>query len=547
MAHLVWLFRSWRKITASKYGSFPFRLCGRDILQIIAALGLIVAINMSPRVPVRAQSGSWEGIGTLCHSSFDLRRGRCYFTFTLTEIVVRSTRFWVLMVLLAALFSAGQAAAQEPERPNIVLITIDTLRADHLSSYGYHLLTTPNLDRFAEQGVRFERAYTTIPLTGPAHTSLFTGRYPQETGARVNGQPLASDARLLTLPRILEKNGYQTAAFVSAWPLTKRLTHLDRGFEIYDQDLGRKFQMLNSYRNAEDVTPRVLSWIRLSPKQPFFLWVHFFDPHGPYELKEEFVDLESNPDGDYRTEPVDEEMAERLRNYDSEIAYTDHYVGKLLDELEVQGLQDSTVVVVASDHGESLGERGYIGHGRQLYENIVRIPLMIRYPLKVPAGEVVGENVSLLDVAPTLLDLAGIEPPLPYQGKSLRTFFDDSSENKPRTTYFVTFPGKPGIAPKWLSWLWHFPSGKKLPLKMGRIVQDEKIIWTPKSRGLEVYDVVKDREEKTPIFAGSPNGAYQPYVNRLLGWFKSTNRHGNNRTAMTKRDIEILKTLGYID
>ena len=461
--------------------------------------------------------------------------------------VAKSAQVWVLAVLLAGIFSVGRTSAVELGSPNFLLITIDTLRADHLSSYGYHLLTTPNLDQLAREGTRFERAYTTIPLTGPAHISLFTGRYPQETGARVNGQPLASDARLLTLPEILKKNGYQTAAFVSAWPLTKRLTRLHRGFEIYDQDLVRKFQMFNSYRSAEDVTPKVLSWIRNSPKRPFFLWVHFFDPHGPYEFKKEYADLRSNPEGSIKTEPVDEEMVKRLRNYDTEVAYTDHYVGKLLDELRAQGIADSTVVVVTSDHGESLGERNFVGHGRQLYENIIRIPLIVRFPEKIPVGKVVEENISLLDLAPTFLDLAGIEPPLPYQGKSLQTFFDDSSQNNARTTYFMTFPGKPWQMPKWLSWMWHIPSGKKLPLKMGKISKDEKIIWTPKTKWLEVYNLVQDSQEMEPILVGRPSGAYQPHVNQLLSWFKSTNRHGKNRMATTRRDIEILETLGYIN
>ncbi len=449
---------------------------------------------------------------------------------------------------LALFIGSLPTLAERPQpRTSVVLITVDTLRADHLSCYGYHLITSPRLDRLAEQGVRFERARTTIPLTGPAHTSLFTSRYPQETGARVNGQPVARDPRLLTLARILERNGYRTAAYVSAWPLKKRLTRLHRGFQVYDQEFGRNYQWLNSYRSAEDVTPKAMEWLRSHYEQPFFLWVHYFDPHGPYVLWEEFADLKPNPAGHSRTRPEDEEMEERIRNYDSEIAYTDHHIGKLLDEMQKLGIRDSTLTVVLADHGESLGERDYVGHGRQLYDNIVRIPMIFHHPGALPTGRVVRQNVTLLDVTPTILDLVGVEPPLPFQGKSLLPYMDDLPLPEDRSTYFMTFPGKPGQAPKWISWLWHLPSGKKLPLKMGQLRGDRKLIWTPTSNEVEVFNLAQDRNEENPIFAGESPSPIRARVDHLKSWYRSTNRHAKNRPTLKKRDIEVLRTLGYID
>ena len=449
---------------------------------------------------------------------------------------------------LALLVGGLPTTAGSPRsRTSVVLITVDTLRADHLSCYGYHLITSPRLDGLAERGVRFERARTTIPLTGPAHTSLFTSRYPQETGARVNGQPAAHDPRLLTLARILEKNGYQTAAYVSAWPLKERLTRLNQGFQIYDQEFSRSYQWINSYRSAQDVTPKAIEWLRSHFKQPFFLWVHYFDPHGPYILWEEFANLKPNPKGNYNTKPKDEEMKDRIRNYDSEIAYTDHHIGKLLDELQRLGIQDSTLTVVLADHGESLGERDYVGHGRQLYDNIVRIPMIFHYPKALPTNRVVQQNVTLLDVTPTILALVGVKPPLPFQGKSLLPYMEDLPLQENRSTYFMTFPGKPGQAPRWISWLWHYPSGGKFPLKMGQLTGDQKLIWTPTSNETEVFNLAQDRNEKNPIFLGKSPRPIRAQVDHLKSWYKSTNRHKKNRPTMKKRDIEVLRTLGYID
>lgn len=459
----------------------------------------------------------------------------------------RKLSFWMFCAgFLSVLLAPAYVFAAEAGHPNVLLVTIDTLRADHLSCYGYHLRTTPRLDRLAQEGIRFERAYTVVPLTGPSHVSLFTARYPQEHGAKVNGQPLADDPRLVTLAQILQKQGYQTAAFVSAWPLKESLTHLGRGFEFYDQQFTRKYQLFNSYRSAEDVTPLAIRWIQEAHKDPFFLWVHYFDPHKPYHLREEFADLESNPHGSTHPVAPDEETRDRIRRYDSEIAYTDHHLGKLLDELARLGIADSTVVVVVADHGESLGEHEYVGHGRQLYEGIVRVPLIIRYPPAVPAGKVVPQNVSLLDVMPTILDFVGVDFPLPLRGKTLRPLFEDPSRKQRDLTYFLTFPGKKWQAPKWLSWIWYHDSRDRLPLKMGSLREQQKMIWTPGNNKVEVFDLGNDSTETQPIYSGKLNGAYRTQVNHLLGWFEATTIYRKDQPRIKKKDIEVLRSLGYI-
>jgi choline-sulfatase len=183
--------------------------------------------------------------------------------------------------LIVNFATVAAIAAQKP--PNVLLITVDTLRADHLSSYGYHLKTSPYIDKLAQEGARFDRVYTAIPLTGPAHLSLFTSRYPQEHGARRNGVAMASEGAPIAFPQLLRATGYRNAAFISAWPLTARLTGLDAWFDHYDENLTRKYQLFNSSRWAEDVTPPAIDWMKRNgaAHEPFFLWVHYFDPHSP--------------------------------------------------------------------------------------------------------------------------------------------------------------------------------------------------------------------------------------------------------------------------
>ena len=285
-------------------------------------------------------------------------------------------------------FSTLAGAAAEPPsaeaRPNIVLITIDTLRADHLSCYGYHLKTSPTIDKLAEDGVRFENAYSPIPLTGPSHTSLFTSRFPQEHGARINGYAVPKDSQWLSLPQILKRFGYQNGAFVSAWPLTSRLTHLDRWFDLYRRGPEPQISsfQLQPLRRGCDASGSLMAGGKPG-RGRFFLWVHYFDPHSPYNLREDFAEPESSGHPNSTREPLNREMANRIKKYDAEIGYADFHIGKLLARLDELGLKESTLVVLTSDHGESLGEHGYVGHGRQLSEGIVHIPLIMRYPRKV--------------------------------------------------------------------------------------------------------------------------------------------------------------------
>lgn len=444
---------------------------------------------------------------------------------------------------------AGDSPSEAQARPHVVLITVDTLRADHLSTYGYHLRTSPVMDRLADEGVRFERAYSAIPMTGPSHFSMFTGRYPQEHGARINGVALPDDSKWLTVPQILRRFGYTSAAFVSAWPLVGRLTHLDRDFDHYDEDMSRSYQVLHSMRWAEDVTRPALRWLDQHKDDPrLFLWVHYFDPHEPYNLREEFANPEQLREP--ATIPRNREVAERIRRYDSEIGYADMYIGRLLDRIDKLGMRDNTLVVLLSDHGEGLGEHGFVGHGRWLYESTVHVPWIMRLPGTIKPGTVVEQNVSTLDLAPTLLDLAVPEfreetqISISFAGRSQVAAVADGSKPHSRQIRFVSFSGKKGFAPSWLSWVWKPNSG--LPFRIGKLDGKRKMIWTPEEDRFELFDLTGDPLETDAELLESGDRRYQFEAAGFERWFESTNL-AESESRMTARDKEMLKSLGYLN
>jgi arylsulfatase A-like enzyme len=452
-------------------------------------------------------------------------------------------------LLIAAVSAAGQHRSEATDPPNILLVTIDTLRADHLSCYGYHRKTSPNMDALAAQGVRFEHAYCTIPLTGPSHVSLFSSRYPQEHGVRINGVPIPKDSKWLYLPQILRRFGYFNAAFVSAWPLVSHLTGFSHWFQVYDQDMKRSYQFLSSSRFAEDVTPRAISWLEDQRVEPFFLWVHYFDPHAPYHLRKRFADPATNGHATTPPSEVSAAMTDRIRRYDSEIGYVDHHLGLLLRALDKAGVTDSTLLVLTSDHGESLGEHDYVGHGRHLYDSILRVPLIVRYPGHIKPGKVIATPVSLLDVTPTILELSGLsqrQPPIPanFVGRSLAGAIQNGSSLQEHPVRFLTFAGKKGWTPSWLSFSWAWLRYPKLPLRLGWLNGPTKSVWTPREKSLLIYDLASDLHELDPLSVSSENDRFAEETSALEIWFKATDlTEADMKRA--ERDEEILKSLGY--
>jgi len=295
----------------------------------------------------------------------------------------------VLAALTIVAAVSGACGRRDPVAPPafapprlIVLITIDTLRADRLGAYGSRAGLTPNLDRFAETAVRFTSAVTQVPLTLPAHATILTGLYPQHHGIRTNdGFTLAS---VPTLAEALHAHGYATGGFVGGFPL-RASSGLSRGFDRYDDDFLKRSTAVE--RRADDVVAAAAGWIGDHASQPVFAWLHLFDPHSPYTPPEPFATT-------YAKAP-----------YDGEVAYTDAAIGRLFDRLSGAGLASAAAVFIVADHGESLGEHGERTHGTFLYDATVHVPMLVRVP-SVPA-RVVDAPVEAADLAPTIAELAG--------------------------------------------------------------------------------------------------------------------------------------------
>ncbi len=274
---------------------------------------------------------------------------------------------------------------------NLLLVTLDTVRADHVGAYGYARAETPALDRLAGEGVRFAQASAPVPLTAPSHASILSGLLPPDHGLRANGVGRFPGGPP-TLATRLGAAGYRTGAFIGAFVLDHRFG-LDRGFDRYDDDIPRDAVAgLDARRPGRVVVDRALAWLAEDASKPFFAWVHLYDAHAPYTPPEPFATR-------FASAP-----------YDGGIAEADIQVGRLLAELERRGLAARTVVAVAGDHGEELGEHGELTHGLLVYEPGLRVPLIVRAPGVLPRGWVVRTPVSLADVGPTLAGL--LELPL---------------------------------------------------------------------------------------------------------------------------------------
>lgn len=343
---------------------------------------------------------------------------------------------WALMIgaLAASATTSGCGASSPPdfasrrgtEQHNVLLITLDTIRADHIGAYGNTEASTPVIDGLAAEGVRFEAAYGPVPLTLPSHTSLMTGTYPMFHGVRDNGG-FVVPPEVETLAERFSAHGYSSAAFVSAYVLDSRWG-LDQGFGVYFDEFdvaGERIVAMGSVqRPADEVVDAAIDWLSTVTDGPFFLWVHLYDPHAPYD-----------PPEPYRSRFAG-------RPYLGEIAFTDAQVGRLLDHLDAVGKRDRTFIVLTGDHGESLGEHGETQHGLFIYEGAIRVPLVFWVPFDGYRGVVRSEPTSLVDIAPTLHEMVGLEPTDQHQGVSLVQRFDPTTDVQERAIYAESLYGR---------------------------------------------------------------------------------------------------------
>ena len=305
---------------------------------------------------------------------------------------------------------------------NILLVTLDTTRADRLGCYGCASAETPALDGLARDGVLFERCITPTAFTLPSHASIMTGRYPASHGVRINGDRALADAQT-TLAEHLSEAGYRTGAFMGAFVLDGRWG-LKQGFEHYDDNFdlkpGEQLDLVNVQRTGDKVVDAALEWLRKADDRPFFAWVHLYDPHTPYEPPE----------------PWRSRLNDSLSHlYDGEIAFADSQVGRLVDWLASQGLDKKTIVVVVGDHGEGLGSHGEAEHGYFVYDYAVHVPFIVRLPLDGFRGVRVPAQVRTIDIEPTLLELIGVDTPAEIDGESLAPLLAHPNREGPKYAF----------------------------------------------------------------------------------------------------------------
>jgi arylsulfatase A-like enzyme len=337
----------------------------------------------------------------------------------------------------------------ETPKPNVLLISIDTLRADHLSAYGYPRKTSPRIDSIAASGILYENAIAQAPNTHPSTAAIVTSRYPSELGGNPFKYIPYSTA---TLAEVFRNAGYRTSAVVSnVWLRTSM--GFDQGFEGFDDKSAMSEFYADgervAWKNAADVSDAALSWLESRPEGPFFLWVHYLDPHHPYEPPPEYREafstsysenaeflrsLAMKPTGEQtrtltymgrgKIPVTDEQFASIVDQYDGEIAYTDSQIGRLLDFLESRSLADNTIIAVTADHGEEFRDHGGWGHSHTLHRELLHVPLIVAYP-GAPAGTRVEATTRLIDLAPTLLARAGLPVPTSMRGTDLSAAIAD--------------------------------------------------------------------------------------------------------------------------
>ena len=423
----------------------------------------------------------------------------------------------MLVNLLSVL--ALLTAADAP--PNVVLLSVDTLRADRLGCYGYALDTSPNLDALAEKSLLFEDCVCEVPLTSPSMVSMLCSRYPRMTGVTRNGLPLPRGVP--TVPERFKQAGYQTFCVQSNWTLKDKLSGLARGFDIYDDGFNKKrWGFIKAERDADEVTARALRLLDKRDKdKPFFAWFHYTDPHAPYNMHKKH-----NPSG---------KRAWLLKNvekvrvkYDSEVAFTDAWIGPLLE-----ALPENTALLFVGDHGESLYEHGYLGHGRRIYQHEMRIPLFIHAPNVKPGRS--KAPARGIDIGPTLLGLAGIAPVAGMLGTDLL-----AAPPAPDRVRVVETYG--GAVPK-------LPGAKTLmadapPMRQGVLLEGWKLIINGRKR--ELYDLSTDPDELENLAAGDKErvAALEALIK---AWDEATGHGDVLEEHLSAEDRRALDALGYLE
>ncbi len=400
---------------------------------------------------------------------------------------------------------------------NVLLFTLDTTRADHLGCYGYPDARTPNIDRLAADGFLFKNTTAQAPLTLPSHSSIFTGNYPYRHGVRDNGGFYLGPENT-TLAELLKQQGWTTSAFVGAFVLDSRWG-LNQGFDFYYDNFDfakyKKISLDSVQREGGEVIKAFFDWFKTNGNRRFFSWIHLYDPHTPYEPPE----------------PYKSEYAGRPWGlYDGEIAYVDSLIGQVLESLREKGILDKTIIVIAADHGESLGEHGESFHAFFIYDATVSVPLILRLPASSMKAKAIDAQVENVDIMPTLLELLGIAVPDEVQGRSLVPLLAGSRAGADRMAYSESYYPR-----------YHYGWSELKSLRTARY----QYIQAPRP---ELYDIVRDPMERNSIYGQSGSEA-ERFIKEMKRIEERSRARGDESNAPLQPDddtLEKLKALGYV-
>ena len=418
---------------------------------------------------------------------------------------------WLVPALLLAgvgTWFVVQQRASVPAIRHVVLISLDTCRADHLSCYGYAQPTTPNIDALAGQGYQFNHAVTPIPLTLPAHASMLTGTIPPHHGKHEN-KDVYFDPSHVTLAALLRTKGYRTGAFVGSQVLNGRFG-LDRGFDTYDDRFVEQGRAGSSERSAEAVNRAAFAWLDKQTDDPVFLFLHYYDPHDAYEPPEPFATtFQENP-------------------YAGEIAYTDHCIGEVVAKLKSLDMYDSSLIIVTADHGEMLGEHGETTHMYFIYQSAIKVPLIFKLPGS-GAGRKIDDLASIIDIVPTVCDLLSIDPPSGIQGENLTPYLGSRTpQSVDRYLYCESL----------------HPTKYEANSLLGLVSRQWKYIQTTRP---ELYDLQKDPEEQTNLVEAHAQQA-RSLKEHLSHVLEQTVRTGEGQAdaPLDEELLQHLRSLGYV-
>jgi arylsulfatase A-like enzyme len=438
-------------------------------------------------------------------------------------------------------------------RQHVVLISVDTLRLDHLTPYGYDRNTSPNVDALARGGVLFEETIAAHTNTAPSHASIMTGLHPPSHGIVRNRYRLNAETQ--TLAQILKEQDFATAAFVSGYTLRKEHTSLDRGFPVYDDRVAFKVP-------ADETFGRAAEWLEAQApmEQPVFLFFHLFDPHFPYDAPDPFAGrfLPGGGEGyrfDHREAlervrsgaAAGEEAQELIVRYDDEIAYADHYVGRLVETLKALGYWDEALVIFVSDHGETLTERVHpFDHGGRAYEEQIRVPLILRFPGNRFEGRRIATPAHHVDIMPTVLDWLGLAVPEDVEGRSLMPWIDPPWLRPPPSDAARELVSFARPAPQ------RTPEVRGAQVPEGLIAALRgprwKLISYPTRKGFayQLFDLVEDPGERTNLIDAKP-GLAGAMAARLQQWREWTGAAAPRKVPKLSPDSEkALEALGYV-